>query len=142
MAEQVAQVRADGTNPRMAKKDDLAWREWTAYAALRGFDPNLRTAWTKAFPERECLKLTGFVFYTAQTMQPRSKQDKIAKPLSVNQRYLALRRTFKAQDVELPPDSTVHAVIKGLVRRYNRAYGIRDSARSESNQSHHTWWRS
>lgn len=36
------------------------------------------------------------------------------------------RRTFKAQDIELPTDAAVQAVIKGLIRRYIGTFGITD----------------
>ena len=37
---------------------------------------------------------------------------------------LALRRVFKARDVELPPPGTVREALRGLIRRFIRRFGI------------------
>ena len=52
MATVVTEARADGVNPRTSSKDAFALREFEAYAALRGFDPTLRSEWARQFPER------------------------------------------------------------------------------------------
>ena len=124
MAMAVAEARADGINPRTASKDAFALREFEAFAALSNFDPNLRTEWTKAFPERESLKLASFLLFRAQRALPRSKRNAVAKPMSIYQNYLALRRVFRARDVELPPSGTVRETLRGLLRRFVRRYGI------------------
>ena len=38
MAIGVAESRRDGTNPRTSSKNELAWREFKAYAKIRGFE--------------------------------------------------------------------------------------------------------
>ena len=43
MAMSVAEARNDGVNPRTASKDAFVWREFQAFAELRGFDPNLQS---------------------------------------------------------------------------------------------------
>ena len=127
MAMGVAEARRDGTNPRTTSKNDLAWQEFKAYAAMRGFDPNLRTSWTRAFPERENLKLASWLLHCAQQMRPRSSSDAVAKPMSVyGGRYLALRRVFRLRSQELPPSSEVRETLRGLIRRYIRRFGIED----------------
>lgn len=122
MVREVHSARQDGVNPRTQKKEQLAWNEFREYAQLKGFDPHLRTAWTRAFPERESLKLAGFLIYVAQRMRPRSKRDAAPKPQSVYQRYLALRRVFTGQ--ELPPEADVKHAFRGLLRRFLRTHGI------------------
>ena len=124
MALAVAEARADGINPRTASKDAFALREFEAFAALWEFDPNLRTEWTRAFPERESLKLAAFLLFRAQRAVPRSKRAAVAKPMSIYQNFLALRRVFRARDVELPPSGTVRETLRGLLRRFVRRYGI------------------
>ena len=123
MAQAVAEARADGINPRTASKDAFAMREFTAYAADAGFDPNLQTAWTRRFPERESLKLASFLIWRAVRAIPRSRKG-IAKPMSVYQNYLALRRVFRSRDVELPPAGVVRETLRGLIRRFIRRYGL------------------
>ena len=123
MALAVAEARADGINPRTSSKDAFALREFEAYAALRGFDPNLRTEWTRRFPERESLKLAAWLLWRAQRAVPRSRKG-VAKPMSIYQNYLALRRVFRSRDVELPPSGTVRETLKGLIRRFIRRFGI------------------
>ena len=44
--------------------------------------------------------------------------------MSIYQNYLALRRVFKARDVEITAPYTVRATLKGLIRRFIRRYGI------------------
>lgn len=78
--------------------------------------------WSRRFPERETVILAGFILYTAQQMPPRSKKHKLAKPMSVYQRHLALRRHF--DDVELPPFKAVQDAVKGMIRRFIRKFGI------------------
>lgn len=125
MVTAVARAKTDGTNPRSNSKEQLAWQEFATFAALHGFDPNLRTSWTRAFPERESLKLAGFLLFTSQRMQPRSSHDPCAKPQSVYQRYLALRRVFvNGREQELPPSTGVRAAFKGLLRRFLAHHGI------------------
>ena len=124
MALAVAEARADGINPRTASKDEFAMREFVTFAGLSGFDPNLRTEWTKQFVERESLKLASFLLFRAQRAVPRSKQDVVAKPMSIYQNYLALRRVFKSRDVELPPPGTVRETLRGLLKRFIRRFGI------------------
>ncbi|KAL3904008.1 MAG: hypothetical protein SGPRY_011447 [Prymnesium sp.] len=72
-------------------------------------------AWTATFPERESLKLAGFLLYVAQNMRPRSRNAPAAKPTIVYQRYLALRRVFKRREVDMPPTTAVRDTFKGLV---------------------------
>lgn len=122
--EDVWGLKTDGHNVRTLAKDNLAWSEFQKYAQMRKFDPNLCTTWTRSFPERESLKLAGFLLYTAQTMRPRSKADQVAKPMSVYHRYLALRRVFATREQELPPSRGVRDALKGLIRRYIEKYGV------------------
>ena len=126
MATAVAEARADGINPRTASKDAFALREFEAFAALRGFDPNLRSEWARKFPERESLKMASWLLWRAQRAVPRAKKDrgKAAKPMSIYQNYLALRRVFKSRDVELTPPNTVRETLRGLIRRFIRRFGI------------------
>ena len=124
MALAVAEARADGINPRTASKDDFAMREFTEFARLTGFDPNLQTAWTKKFPERESLKLASFLLFRAQRSIPRSNKDAVSKPMSIYQNYLALRRVFRGRDVELTEPHVVRQTLRGLIRRFMRRYGI------------------
>jgi hypothetical protein len=124
MAMAVAEAENDGVNPRTASKDELAWREWKLFAELRNVDPDLRSEWTHEFPEREALKLSGFLLFTQARMQPRSKADAAAKPMSVYQRLLALRRVFGRRGVELPSSTAVRGALRGLLRHFIRKYGI------------------
>ena len=130
MATAVAEARADGINPRTASKDAFALREFEAFAQVRGFDPNLRSEWARKFPERESLKMASWLLWRAQRAVPRAKKDrgKAAKPMSIYQNYLALRRVFKSRDVELTPPHTVRETLRGLIRRFIRRFGI-DSLR-------------
>ena len=123
MALAVAEARADGINPRTASKDAFALREFTAFSQVMNFDPNLQTSWTKQFPERESLKLASFLMWRAQRAVPRSRKG-VAKPMSIYQNYLALRRVFRARDVELTNPGTVRDTLRGLIRRYIRRFGI------------------
>lgn len=120
----IIEARADGTNPRTASKDAFALREFEAFAELTGFNPNLQSKWATDFPERESLKMASFLLFRAQRAVPRSKQHTVAKPMSIYQNYLALRRVFKAKDVELAPPHTVRQTLKGLLRRFVRRFGI------------------
>ena len=120
----IQSARSDGLNPRTRAKDEKAWREFTAYARSMNFDPNLRSEWTEAFPERESVKLAGFLLHMACTMLPRSNKDFMAKPMSVYQHYLALRRVFKLRSQNIPPSATVREATKGLIKRYIRLNGI------------------
>ena len=124
LAMAVAEAKADGVNPRTSSKDQLAWREWQQYAQLKQFDPNLRSEWTKQFPERESLKLSGYLLFRAQRMKGRARGQPVAKPMSVYQSYLALRRVFAQRRVELPPSREVRQTLRGLVKRFVRRYGI------------------
>lgn len=124
MAIGVAESRRDGTNPRTSSKNELAWREFKAYAKVRGFDPNLCTQWTKSFPERENLKLASWLLHLGQQMKPRSNRDTVAKPMSIYAKYLALRRVFQLRSQELPPSREVRETLRGLIRRYIRRFGI------------------
>ena len=124
MALAVADARADGINPRTASKNDFAMREFVEFAKLRNFDPNLQTAWTRAFPERESLKLASYLLFRAQRAVPRSKKDMCAKPMSIYQNFLALVRVFKSRDVELPSAAKVRETLRGLLRRFVRRFGI------------------
>ena len=123
MATAVAEARADGVNPRTSSKDAFALREFEAYAALRGFDPNLRSEWARQFPERESLKMASWLLWRAQRAIPRSRKG-VAKPMSIYQNYLALRRVFKSRDVELTPPGTVRETLRGMIRRFIRRFGI------------------
>lgn len=123
MATAVAEARADGTNPRTGSKDAFALREWEAYAELTGFDPNLQSEWTRRFPERESLKLATWLLWRAQRAVPRSRKG-VAKPMSIYQNYLALRRVFNSRNVELPQPGTVRETLRGLIRRFIRRFGI------------------
>ena len=123
MALAVAEARADGINPRTASKDAFALREFTAFSQVMNFDPNLQTSWTKQFPERESLKLASFLMWRAQRAVPRSRKG-VAKPMSIYQNYLALRRVFRARDVELTNPGTVRDTLRGLIRRFIRRFGI------------------
>ena len=123
MAIAVAEARADGINPRTASKDAFALREWEAFAELSNFDPNLRTEWTRRFPERESLKLASWLMWRAQRAVPRSRKG-VAKPMSIYGNMLALRRVFRSRDVELPPAGVVRETLRGLIRRFIRRYGI------------------
>ena len=123
MALAVAEARADGINPRTASKDAFALREWEAYAAEAGFDPNLQSSWATRFPERESLKLASWLLWRAQRAVPRSKKG-VAKPMSIYQNYLALRRVFRSRDVTLTAPGTVRETLRGLIRRFIRRFGI------------------
>ena len=123
LAYSVAEARFDGINPRSASKDAFALREFECFAALRGFDPNLQTRWTRRFPQRESLKLAGYLLFRSQRAKGRAKGQPFAKPMSVYQNYLALRRVFKGREVELPPSTAVRETLKGLVKRYIRGHG-------------------
>lgn len=120
----VAQAKADGANPRTLSKDESAWKQFEEYANKRGFDPNLQSSWAERFPERESLKLAGFLLYAAQQIKRRSKADPSAKPLCVYQRYLALPRIFKRREVVLPMTTTVRDTLKGVLQRLVRDHGI------------------
>ena len=124
MAMAVAEAKADGVNPRTASKDSFALREFEHFAKLRKFDPNLRTQWVRKFPEREKLKLASFLLFRAQRAKPRSKRDKVAKPMSIYQNYLALARVFRQREVELPPAASVRETLRGLIKRAVRRFGI------------------
>ena len=123
MATAVAEARADGINPRTGSKDAFALREFEAYARIAGFDPNLQTEWARRFPERENLKLASWLLWRAQRAVPRSRKG-VAKPMSIYQNYLALRRVFKSRDVELPAPGTVRETLRGLIKRFIRRFGI------------------
>ena len=123
LAYSVAEARFDGVNPRTASKNEFAWREFECFAELRGFDPNLQTRWTRRFPQRESLKLAGFLLFRSQRAKGRARGQPFAKPMSIYQNYLALRRVFKEREVELPPSTTVRETLKGLVKRYIRGHG-------------------
>ncbi|MDC0525697.1 SET domain-containing protein-lysine N-methyltransferase [bacterium] len=123
MALAVTEARVDGINPRTASKDAFALREFEAFAEISGFGPNLRTEWTKRFPERESIKLASWLMWRAQRAIPRSRKG-AAKPMSIYNNYLALRRVFRQRDVELPIPGVVRETLKGLIRRYIRCYGI------------------
>ena len=123
MAMAVAEARADGINPRTASKDAFALREWTAFAEVSGFEPDLKTEWARRFPERESLKLASFLLWRAQRAIPRSRKG-VAKPMSIYQNYLALRRVFHSRGVELTPPRAVRETLRGLLRRFIRRYGI------------------
>lgn len=58
MAVAVTEARERGVNSRTRGQEDLAWRQFTEFAGMRGFDPYLRTEWTRRFPERESILLT------------------------------------------------------------------------------------
>lgn len=124
LARTVMEARVDGVNPRTASKEDLALREFELFAKLWDFDPNRLTAWATEFPERENLIMSGFLLFRGQRMQPRSKKDKIAKPMSVYQSYLALRRVFRARGQPLPNSGEVRETLRGMLRRYLRRIGI------------------
>ena len=123
MALAVAEARVDGINPRTASKDAFALREWEAYAEIAGFDPNLQSEWTKRFPERENIKLASWLMWRAQRAIPRSRKG-AAKPMSIHQNYLALRRVMRLRNVELPLPGVVRETLRGLIRRFIRRYGI------------------
>lgn len=124
MAMAVQEARADGLNPRTASKDALALREWDFFAKMRGFDPNLRSEWTKRFPERESLKFSSFLLFCAQRMKGRARGQRFAKPMSVYQRYLALRRVFRQRSVDIPTSANVREALRGLIKRWVRRKGI------------------
>ena len=125
MALAVAEARVDGVNPRTASKDAFALREFEAYAEEAGFDPNLRSEWTQRFSERESLKLASWLLWRAQRAVPRSRKGAaVAKPMSIHQNYLALRRVFRLRNVELPLPGVVRETLRGLIRRFIRRYGI------------------
>ena len=123
MAMAVAEARADGINPRTASKDAFALREFEAFAVAYGFDPNLKSEWIRRFPERESLKLAAFLLWRAQRAVSRDRKG-VAKPMSLYQNYLALRRVYRARNVELPPPTVVRETLRGLIRRFIRRFGI------------------
>ena len=124
MALAVAEAKADGVNPRTAAKDNFAEREFNLYAQLRGFDPDLQSSWLHRFPQRENLKHAGFLLFRAQRAKPRSKGDVVAKPMSIFQNYLALRRVFRQRGVDMPSTTSVRDTLKGLIQRAKRRFGI------------------
>ena len=124
MAMAVAEAKADGINPRTGSKDALAWREWLTFSKLKNFDPRLRSEWTRRFPERESLKFASFLLFRSQRMRGRAREHAFAKPMSVYQSYLALRRVFGRRRTEIPPSTEVRQSLRGLVKRFARKYGI------------------
>ena len=120
----IKSVREDGTNPRTQAKNQKAWEKFCTYATIMKFDPNLRTEWTQEFPERESIKIAGFLLWNACTMEPRSKSDIMAKPMSVYQDYLSLRRVFRLRSQDLPPSAMIREACRGLIKRYIRRNGI------------------
>jgi hypothetical protein len=120
----VAEARADGYNPRTGSKDLFALREFEAFAELRGFDPNLQSEWTRRFPEREEIKFGGYLLFRSQRARGRARGDLFAKPMSIYQNYLALRRVFKGRSVEIPPSARVREALRGLIKRFVRRMGI------------------
>ncbi|KAL3903573.1 MAG: hypothetical protein SGPRY_011621, partial [Prymnesium sp.] len=125
MALAVETARSDGRNPRTARKDDKAWRDFQEFAQLRGFDPMLRAEWMSSHPERENLKLAGYLLFVSQRMRPRSRDSPAVKPMSVYHRYLSLRRHF-APRLELPRPKAIQMVVHGLVQRFLKHYGIQE----------------
>ena len=123
MALAVAEARADGINPRTASKDEFALREWRAFCEVAGLEADLQSEWAQRFPERESLKLASWLLWRAQRAVPRARKG-VAKPMSIYQNYLALRRVFRSRSVELTPPGVVRETLKGLIRRFVRHYGI------------------
>ena len=64
--------------------------------------------------------MASWLLWRAQRAVPRAKKDRgrAAKPMSIYQNYLALRRVFKARDVELTPPHTV-LWMRGSSRRHS-----------------------
>ena len=44
--------------------------------------------------------------------------------MSIYQNYLALRRVFKARNVELTPAGSMRDTLRGLLRRFVQRYGV------------------
>ena len=126
MAEAVAEAKVAGVNPRTASKDAFALREFELLAKLKNIDPNLRTEWTRRFPERESLKLSYFLLFRSQRIQPRAKGDVAARPMSVYQNYMAIRRVFRQRGQELPPSGacSTRRARGSAIRRAVRRFGI------------------
>ena len=57
-------------------------------------------------------------------MKGRARGAKYAKPMSVYQQYLALRRVFKQRSVEIPSATQVREALRGLIKRWVRKRGI------------------
>ncbi|KAL3929826.1 MAG: hypothetical protein SGPRY_001795 [Prymnesium sp.] len=104
MAAAVTDARVQGVNPRTRGQEDLAWRQFTDFSSMRGFDPYLRTEWTRRFPERKSIKLSSFLLYPC--------------------RDLVLRRVFRRLDQQLPDTVSVRDTLKGMLRRFIALYGV------------------
>jgi len=114
----------DGTR----KKDVLAWQRWSMFCSGLGTTPWRmdRDAHSGADPvgfDRETRLLTAFLLHCHEIVKPRSAKDLAAKPDSILNQVLAVRRIHLRRNVSMIPTSQLAAVLRGITSEFIAEHG-------------------
>ena len=108
--------------------DSTAWRRWEAYCQDMGTPAMRSIGGTSAFSdpsalERETILQSGFLFHLATVVEPRSKSAPAAKPQSLFNNLLAVRRVHQRLNVEFRVCKGAGTTLKAQIRRFVRENG-------------------
>jgi hypothetical protein len=112
-------VHAEGT----LGVDGTAWRRWEAYCQDMGTPPVRSTDGTSAFSDstagdRETILQSGFLIHLATVVEPRAKASPAAKPQSLFNNLLAVRRVHQRLNIEFRVCKGAGLTLKAQIRRF------------------------
>jgi hypothetical protein len=125
-----AQIAATATVPAVGtlSADGTAWRRWVSYCDSLNTPP-LRTAEGEAVgndarsASREAILQSGFLIFLASVVEPRSSADAAAKPQSLFNNLLAVRRVHQRLMVDFRITRGTTLLLKAQVRAFIKENG-------------------
>ena len=117
-------VHANGT----LDVDGTAWRRWEAYCQDMGTPPVRSADGTSAFADpaatdRETILQSGFLIHLATVVEPRAKASPAAKPQSLFNNLLAVRRVHQRLNIDFRICKGAGLTLKAQIRRFVRENG-------------------
>ncbi len=108
--------------------DGTAWRRWEAYCRDMGTPPVRACDGTSAFSDpaaidRETILQSGFLIHLATVVEPRSKAAPAAKPQSLFNNLLAVRRVHVRLNIDFRVCKGVGLMLKAQIRRFVQENG-------------------